>query len=84
MGRQKTKNNPTIEANNNTTQTTKIEKFLRNKETRVSNPKLMVINAWWTKQNQRGKEKLPSYEKETLNKKNNKYKTNTMEEKKGG
>ena len=40
----------------------------------------MVTNAWWTKQNQKGKEKLPSYKKETLNEKNNKYKTNTMED----
>ena len=53
----------TIKTNNNPAQA---EKFPRNKEIRVSNPKITVTNALQTKQNQRKVEKISEYETETL------------------
>ena len=53
------KNNLTTKANYNPAQVTKAEKFPRNKEIEVSNPKIRVTNTLWTKQNQRKIEKIP-------------------------
>ena len=60
------KNSLTIKANYNLAQATETEKFPRNKEIRVSNPKIMVTNALQTKQNQRKIGKISEHKIEML------------------
>ena len=60
------KNSLTIKVNYNPAQATEAKKFPRNKEIRVSNSKIMVTNALWTKQNQRKVEKISKCKIETL------------------
>ena len=60
------KNSLTIKVNYNPAQATKTEKFPRNKEIGVSNSKIMVTNALWTKQNQRKTEKISECKTEML------------------